>query len=69
MNIDICKIVFDTVETQLPDIDQEFNAIMQQLRRTLDAQTFNNLEAACNERVAAAQQAAFEVGWQLRGQV
>jgi hypothetical protein len=67
--INICEVVYSAVEPTMPDQDGEFNELMQRLRHTLDRATFEQIEAVCNCRVAAAQEGAFKLGWELRGRI
>lgn len=68
-SIDICKIVYESVEPELPDSDTEFNQVMRRLRPLVCAEVFDQLESAVGLRISAAQAAAFRAGWTLRGRV
>jgi len=65
--IDICQLVFNAAENLIEDDDREFNQLLEWLKDRVDSATFDQIESVCNLRVAATQEAAFKLGWQLRG--
>ena len=69
MQVDVCQITYDTVAPHLPDEDGPFNELLEWLKDRIDSATFDQIESVCNLRVSSAQEAAFWLGWQLRGSV
>lgn len=67
--VNVCELVFTAVENQIPDDHAECYEVLDKIRKIIGDELFNSLESSIGYRVYKAQQAGFQVGWQMRGQV
>lgn len=68
-DIDVCKILFDSLSTELPENTKELEAALDLIDDRLTLKEYDAVWAAAMATMCYAQEAAFKLGWELRGKV
>lgn len=68
-DVDVCQVVFDALSPTLPESTKQLEAALGIIDDRLTAAEYDTIWAAAMHTMCYAQEAAFKLGWQLRGQL
>lgn len=66
---DYCGIIYEAIDTSIPDEDEAYNDLIRRLRSHLPNDLFFELDMTCNLRVGAALENGFRAGWNARSEI